>query len=363
VNGDATYFVRIFFASARTASAMALRASSMAAMSARSSASCNRCHSSSGNLESIGSQQGCESLRPGKRTANSTRKLLPGTVLHVRPRIAAASVLRQGAPRRCTSPHVPRVFTLPSTRFKSPTPTASDCISPSPRCTCSRRSDTRRRRFAEALLERSLELLVDGRAHLLELGRVVGAHDVEAMLDRRAHGLERGGELAAQAVAHWPCSVRALARSWRMSRSDVRDLRDDGIEARAQLDASRSDSRVSCSRPRAIAPVRTTSIAISAAITTSTAHDAKNQSRASSQSSRRLGRATAGSRVSASVANVASQCAPDVLALASPCIPASRWRAADARKRGAARVACRQRARDSLHAPCPRQVEAVQMQI
>ena len=44
----------------------------------------------------------------------------------------------------CTSPHMPRVLTLASTRFRSPTPTASDCISPSPRCTCSRRSDTMR---------------------------------------------------------------------------------------------------------------------------------------------------------------------------------------------------------------------------
>ena len=41
-----------------------------------------------------------------------------------------------------TSPHMPRVFTLASTRFRSPTPVASDCISPRPRCTCSRRSET-----------------------------------------------------------------------------------------------------------------------------------------------------------------------------------------------------------------------------
>ncbi len=42
----------------------------------------------------------------------------------------------------CTSPQPPRVLTLLSTRFKSPTPEASDCISPKPLCTCSRRSLT-----------------------------------------------------------------------------------------------------------------------------------------------------------------------------------------------------------------------------
>ena len=42
----------------------------------------------------------------------------------------------------CTSPQVPRVLTLVNTRLRSPTPVASCCISPSPRCTCSSRSDT-----------------------------------------------------------------------------------------------------------------------------------------------------------------------------------------------------------------------------
>ena len=40
------------------------------------------------------------------------------------------------------SPKVPRVFTLVSTRFRSPTPVARLCISPSPRCTASSRSLT-----------------------------------------------------------------------------------------------------------------------------------------------------------------------------------------------------------------------------
>jgi hypothetical protein len=42
----------------------------------------------------------------------------------------------------CTSPKTPRVFTLVSTRCRLPTPTASDCISPRPLCTCSSRSAT-----------------------------------------------------------------------------------------------------------------------------------------------------------------------------------------------------------------------------
>ena len=41
-----------------------------------------------------------------------------------------------------TSPQVPRVLTLVSTRLRSPTPAASVCISPRPRWTCSSRSLT-----------------------------------------------------------------------------------------------------------------------------------------------------------------------------------------------------------------------------
>ncbi len=42
----------------------------------------------------------------------------------------------------CTSPQPPRFLTLLSTRLRSPTPVASCCISPSPRWTCSSRSET-----------------------------------------------------------------------------------------------------------------------------------------------------------------------------------------------------------------------------
>jgi len=45
-------------------------------------------------------------------------------------------------------------------------------------------------RLAEALLEGRLQLLVDGRAHLLELPRVVGAQRFQVLRHARADGLE-----------------------------------------------------------------------------------------------------------------------------------------------------------------------------
>ena len=45
-------------------------------------------------------------------------------------------------------------------------------------------------RLAEPLVERGLQLLVDGRAHLIELLRILAAQDVEPLLDGRAHRFE-----------------------------------------------------------------------------------------------------------------------------------------------------------------------------
>ncbi len=45
-------------------------------------------------------------------------------------------------------------------------------------------------RLPEALLERGLQLFVHGRAHLLELGRIVGAQRLEVLRDARAHRFE-----------------------------------------------------------------------------------------------------------------------------------------------------------------------------
>ena len=57
-------------------------------------------------------------------------------------RTAAASAPARAARRAAPRPSMPRVLTLVSTRFRSPTPAASVCISPRPLCTCSSRSDT-----------------------------------------------------------------------------------------------------------------------------------------------------------------------------------------------------------------------------
>ena len=142
VNGGATYASRMVLACTRRKSASALRAASADGRSARSSASCSFCHSSSGNLASTGSQHGCPSSpRPGRRIANSTRWPLPGTVSTLVAYCCGVSTSASSA-ASWTSPHMPRVFTLARTRFRSPTPVASVCISPRPRCTCSRRSDT-----------------------------------------------------------------------------------------------------------------------------------------------------------------------------------------------------------------------------
>ena len=73
--------------------------------------------------------------------ANSTRSALPGTVATL---VAYCSGVNtcSSSPASCTSPKMPRVLTLVSTRFSEPTSRASVCISPRPLCTCSSRSAT-----------------------------------------------------------------------------------------------------------------------------------------------------------------------------------------------------------------------------
>src|SRR5574343_177043 len=73
--------------------------------------------------------------------AKSTRSPLPGRVATLAENWSAVSNCSSSA-ESWTSPQVPRVLTLVSTRFRSPTPAASVCISPKPRCTCSSRSLT-----------------------------------------------------------------------------------------------------------------------------------------------------------------------------------------------------------------------------
>ena len=73
--------------------------------------------------------------------ANSTRSALFGRVATFSAYCSAVSTCSSRL-ASCTSPQVPRVLTLVSTFLRSPTPAASVCISPRPRCTCSSRSET-----------------------------------------------------------------------------------------------------------------------------------------------------------------------------------------------------------------------------
>ena len=77
----------------------------------------------------------------GSLSANSTRAPLPAMVSTFLAYCSGVSTCSSSI-SSCTSPQVPRVLTLVSTRFKSPTPSASCCISPSPWWTRSSRSDT-----------------------------------------------------------------------------------------------------------------------------------------------------------------------------------------------------------------------------
>ena len=135
-------------------------------------------------------------------------------------RTAPASAGRTSSASSCTSPQAPRVLTLVSTRLRSPTPTASVCISPRPWCTCSSRVGHLLERRAEPLVQRRLQLLVDGHPHLLELRGVLDAQRVEPLLDVQPDRLEllvvalrELGHLAAQALRGRACSSRAIAKS------------------------------------------------------------------------------------------------------------------------------------------------------
>ena len=121
--------------------------------------------------------------------ANSTRSALPSFVATFVPYCPGASTCSSSAPS-CTSPHVPRVLTLVRTRLRSPTPDASACISPRPRCTCSRRSLTVRNDSPSRASKRSLQALVHRDADLLQASGVVLLQRAEPLLDRGAQRLQ-----------------------------------------------------------------------------------------------------------------------------------------------------------------------------
>ena len=80
---------------------------------------------------STASHTGAPSSRPGSRTANSTRSCEPGTTATFSSYCEFVSDSDKIARSRA-SPQMPRVFTPESTRFRSPTPSASLRISPTP---------------------------------------------------------------------------------------------------------------------------------------------------------------------------------------------------------------------------------------
>ena len=122
----------------------------------------------------------------------------------------------------CTSPKMPRFFTLVSTRLRSPTPVARFCISPRPRCTASSRSETSLndwpRRVSSVLCSFSstvaricsslaalsclhrAELGLQRGAHLAHAFFVVGGECGQALLLLLAEAGQREGEFLAAAV-------------------------------------------------------------------------------------------------------------------------------------------------------------------
>ncbi len=89
----------------------------------------------------MGSSTGASPSRPGRRIAYSTRSWVSGRTAALTTYWRSASISDSSAPS-CTSPQMPRDLTLVSTFFRSPTPVASERISPRPLYTCSRRSLT-----------------------------------------------------------------------------------------------------------------------------------------------------------------------------------------------------------------------------
>ena len=159
---------------------------------------------------------------------------MPGIVSTFFPYCSGAKTCSSNAPS-CTSPKVPRVLTLLSTRLSEPTSLASFCISPRPRWTCSSRSATAEA-LAEALLERRVQLLVDGRADLLELLLVVGLDRVQPRLDGRldlGHALVVGAHERLQLLAQ---GIRELLQRRRLAET----LR--GLRASSDSRASRACS-------------------------------------------------------------------------------------------------------------------------
>ena len=144
-------------------------------------------------------------------------------------------------------------------------------------------------RLAEALLERGLELLVDGGAHLLELLLVARLQLDDARVDGGADAVERASgwtcsappaawrrRPAARAArrpccrASWPASRCPTARPRASSSRDARD------ERSASSRAARSSARTASARPCAPAPERTSTTTSSAALATASSRTSQS---------------------------------------------------------------------------------------
>ena len=234
--------------------------------------------------------------------ANSTRLPVPGIVSTFVAYCWAVSTSESSA-ASWTSPHIPRDLTLASTRFRSPTPVASVCISPRPRCTCSRRSETIRNesprrcsRVAESFSSTVARICSSLAALSLRkrssrcstVARTPSSRCslVSVRLAICSPNRPRAEPISVRKpVAAWPCSVRVLARSWRMSRSACAIC----VVTDSRRVRSSAASRIASSRVRAIAATRHRSAAANTTTTMIAAKIAGSQNSVMSKSRSRKG--------------------------------------------------------------------------
>jgi hypothetical protein len=188
VCGGATYFSWMLFASFFRRVSMALRR----LLDSQGSASLLGVEQAlvvlDRNLASIGSQTTAPSSLPGRRMAKSTRSLLPGTRRHVGCKLVGRQQLfeqgRQldfapGAARLDIGQHALEVADTGRQRLHF-TETAMDLL---------QAIADQLERFAQTLLQRRMQLLVDRPPHLFQLVGVVGLDGRQPPLDGSVSGV------------------------------------------------------------------------------------------------------------------------------------------------------------------------------
>ncbi len=251
VCGGCTYLSRILRAWSRRNPAMPLRAASAAGASARSSASCRRCQSSRGNLQSIGSQQGASSLppRPGRRIG----VLDPLTAARTHGDVALVLLRREHLAQQRTELHLaPAAACLDVLQHALQVAHADGEVLHLTQATVHLLEALRHllEGGTQALFQRRLELLVHRGAHFVELGGVLRAQKVETLLQRgsdrveallaRLHELtdplaecleliglraERGRELRVRTLLQGPHGLREQLDLLGLCRGRCRELR------------------------------------------------------------------------------------------------------------------------------------------